>query len=559
MTMAQPAEIREQTNQFRRFWQWLVERIWLLTGYYVLVKENRDLWRERPDIRRKILINVAYFWGYGWLFASGAIILWWKLNYLLPFFSLALAALVFLAFYLTYGRTQTALTMAAFVTAVVVFWLLMINMPIFIFSEGDLSTSPLTIPFAGRGGFYVPYTLWGLGWIVFIYFIMLSMPIWMIKINYGEVYLVEDEGAYPEGFRLVSRPNPKVDRVIIDTLVAGGIPRDLIDTFIRFNGPVYMRRTLADKVTSETDLATRRTLQQLFDQAADRARTTPPVLWVSALDNERLLWDRKRSVRVSQVIDQLVTKDGHPVAISLEFSCSFDPESIRKPEFRLSMASVRSLETMDERISSVMKAGAISAARLYFIGLPLRAALTQGTVEEFRRDFPQQMEGFQGLGIVVNPASVLCHPIIAPEVQMAETEMLAARAKALTQTAKLQALIENVMLHGVPPDLLAGLLFLDQSTSGTNKAFQMNSQTDVIPLPEATNQQQARYIYQKFRGDLPAEYVPELPAGGMGFLPPGTDSEKRNPPADKDDSDDDDWSQRGGRFTSNIGSPKKPR
>ncbi len=379
------------------------------------------------------------------------------------------------------------------------------------------------------------------------------MPIWMIKINYGEVYLVEDEGAYPEGFRLISRPNPKVDREVVNTLVAGGIPRDLIETFVRFNGPAYMRRTLADKITSETDLATRRMLQQLFDQAADRARTTPPVLWVSALDNERLLWDRKRSVKVNQVIDQLVTKDGHPVVISLEFSCSFDPEAIRKPEFRLGMSAIRSLGAMENHIRAVMQAGSISAARLYFIGLPLRAALTQGTVEEFRRDFPQLMEGFQGLGIVVNPSSVLCHPVIAPEVQEAETEMLAARARALTDTAKLQALIEKVMLHGVPADLLAGLLFLDQSTSGTTKAFQLSSQADVMPLPEATNQQQARYIYQKFRGDIPGEYVPDLPPVIRGQLASGEDKEDPVPPPRKPD-----WSQRGDRYTSNIGDRKKP-
>ncbi|MBZ0300812.1 MAG: hypothetical protein K8J31_13765, partial [Anaerolineae bacterium] len=317
--VAQPARITPQPNAWQRFWQWLTEKIWLLTGHYVLVKANRRLWRERPDIRRKILINLACFWAYGWVLASGAIILWWRFNYLLPFFSLGLAASIFLFFYLMYGRTQTALTMAAFVTVVLIFWLFMINVPVFMFGENDVNASPLAALFAGRGGFQLFYLLWGLGWIGFIYVIMLSMPIWMIKINYGEVYLVEDEHAYPETFRLVSRPSPKVDREVIGALVSVGVPRDLIETFVRFNGPAYMRVTLADKVGPETDLVTRRMLQSLFDQAADRARTTPPVLWVSALDNERLIWDRKRSVHLNDLlIDQLVTKDGHPVRIALE-------------------------------------------------------------------------------------------------------------------------------------------------------------------------------------------------------------------------------------------------
>jgi hypothetical protein len=552
--VAQPAQVQPPPTRWQQFWQWVIEKIWLLSGHYLLVKKNRDLWRERPDIRRKIMINIGWFWAYGWILASGAILLWWRFNYLLPFFSLGLAAGVFLFFYLVYGRTQTALTMAAFLSIVVIFWLLMVNIPVFLFGANDVHLSPLALFFADFGGFYAPYMLWGLGWIVFVYFVMLSMPIWMITIHYGEVYLVEDQHTYPDHFRLISRPSPKVDKEVINGLVAGGLPRDLIDTFIRFNGPTYMRKPLADKIGPDADHVTRRMLQLLFEQAADRARTTAPVLWVSALDNERLIWDRKRSVSVNDlIIDQLVTKDGHPIKILLEFSCSFDPESIRKPEFRLGLVNIRSIQQMEDRIRAVISAGAISTARLYFIHLPLRDALTQGAIEDFRGDFPLLMEAFQSLGIVVNSASVLCRPVIDPEVQLAETEYLASRAAALKDTAKLQALIDKVMLHGVPPDLLAGLLFLDQSTTGPNKAFQLKSETDIRPLPEATNQQQARYLYQKFRGDVPRDYVPELPAGTQKELPPGDD---RDDTLDASQSRPD-WFGRGDRFNSNIGDQKK--
>jgi hypothetical protein len=554
--MAQPADsdIQQQANWLRQQWERFVSLLRLLTGYYLLYR--LELWRERPDIRRKVLINIASLWGYAWIAVSALVIMGWRYNYLLPMFSVLGVVFVFLLFFIAQGHDQSALTLAASMTAVFVFWLVMVNLPVFIYRGVDVHAAPLLMLFGSQLGAYLPYAIWGLVWIVFIYIVMLSMPVWVIKINYGEVYLVEDSHIYPEGFRLDSRPSPKVDRSVIDALVAGGIPKDLIDTFIRFNGPVYMRQTLVDKMGKEPDVVTQRNLELLFAQAADRSHTAPPILWVSALDNERLIWDRKRSVPVTVLIDQLVTKDGHPVKIELEFKCSFDPESIRSPEFRLGLKSIRSTDDMARRVEDVMRAGAISAARLYFVRLPLRDALTQGAVEDFRRDFPGLMAGFQSLGIVINPSSVSCRPVIDPEVQFEETRMLASRARALSETAKLQALIDKVILQGVPPDLLAGLLFLDQSTSGSNKAFQISSDTDVLPLPEASNQQQARYLYHKFRGDVPREAIPELPTGDIRVLPAGDDDQQDGaaPPADQRD-----WSQRGDRFTSNIGDQKKRR
>jgi hypothetical protein len=115
----------------------------------------------------------------------------------------------------------------------------------------------------------------------------------------------------------------------------------------------------------------------------------------------------------------------------------------------------------------------------------------------------------------------------------------------------LQALIEKVMLHGVPAELLAGLLYLDQSTSGTTKSYQMISNPDVITLPEANHQQQARYIYQKFQGDIPGEMVPQLPVSPPELLPPGDQSGATPKP------DEDEWTGLGQRRTSNVGNRKK--
>ena len=553
--IAQPADqvLGEELHWFKRLSRQIVGLFRLFTGYYVRSGESRTLWRERPDIRRKILLSLAILWGEAWVVAAGVIALLWNYDFLLPFMSLFLVVLVFAGTYIAFGRSRVSSVIAGYITAILTFWLIMINAPVFFFDDRASLPALLGLLFDSRYAF-PSYVLWGWAWILFIYVIMLFMPIWMIAIKHGEVYLVKDESIYPEGFRLDSRPGPRVDKDVIEVLVNSGIQRELINSFMRFNGPAYMRKALADQMRPDADVVARRMLQSLFDQAADRSRTiATPTLWVSAMDNERLIWDRKQSIPVKLVIDQLVTKDSHPVKIELQFNFSFDPEAIRKPEFRHGLVKINSMDAMKTLLQSVLEAGATSIARLYFIRLPLRAALTQGSVEEFRRDFPQRMAGFQSLGILIQPKSVSCRPLIDPEVQRAETEMLASQAQALADTARLQALIEKVMLHGVPPELLAGLMFLDQSTTGVNKTYQMISNPDLISLPEADRQQQARYIYQKFQGDLPREMVPEISANSPELLPPGD----QGGPVNEGEEEDKDWTGHSQRRISNIGDRKK--
>ncbi len=510
--LAQSADYRleQQTGWLNSLARSIVNLFRLITGYYIRSRSSRVLWRERPDIRQKILLNTAILWGEAWTLTAIGVFAFWDYNFLLPFASLFLLVTFCAGFFVLLGRNRAAAVIAGTLAAMLLFWLVMINAPIFFLNDPQslppllalLVDSPLATP---------AYVLWGWAWILFIYVILLFMPVWMIEIKHGEVYLVQDDSSTPEGFRLDSRPGPRVDKEVVEVLVDSGVPRDLIDSFIRFNGPAYMRKVLVDKLKPDTDVVTKRMLRQLFEQAADRSRTiVRPILWVSAMDNERLLWDRKQLVKCQLVIDQLVTKDGHPVQVELQFSFSFDPEAIRKPEFRHSLVNIRSMDAMKAVLREVLEAGATSVARLYFIRLPLRAALTQGSVEDFRRDFPQEMTGFQSLGIVIQPETTQCRPLMDPEVQRAEIDMLASRARALADTARLQALIDKVMLQGVPADLLGGLLMLD-SSAGPNRVYQLNSRADLLPLPEANPQQQARYIYHKFRGDLPGEVIPELP------------------------------------------------
>src|SRR5690606_1419683 len=197
-----------------------------------------------------------YAWTAGCLLIMSA----WNFNFMLPFVSVFLALAVFGLLYLMFGRNRASLVLAGHILILVVFWLMMINAPIFVLK--DLNRfSLLSLNILNP---QLSYILWGWVWIALVYIIVLFMPIWMVEIQYGDVYLVRDESN--ERFHLDSRAGPRVDREVIEALVAGGIPRDVISTFIRFNGPVYMRTSLLEKVNSDTDLVTRRMLQTLFEQ-----------------------------------------------------------------------------------------------------------------------------------------------------------------------------------------------------------------------------------------------------------------------------------------------------
>ena len=436
------------------FWtklsQSVVSILKIITLRYVFNHEN---WKESPATRVRILLSFAFLWGYSWILTAILLYNFWRFIFIFPYFCALVVAAVFAGFYLAYGRTRAALNLAFTITALVIFWFVLVNLPIILF---DGPIQPLYL------------SVWGLIWIGIITVASLFLPIWMIGIRPNEIYYYEDRQVEPDGYQLVSRPRPQIDPNTYRALIAcPRITAEELDRFIDFNGPVYMRQGLLQKV-DESDYVSRRMLQQLFHQIDHPSRPLDTVLWVSAMDRVWLMWDTGDTVWCSFHVRQLITRDGHPVDMYLQFGFAFDPNAIQRPETRLKLRDIRSRDELKDQLLAKIENAAKGIAQLYFIDLSLRDALTSGSVKNFGGTFVEKMAWTRLDGITVQAGTVQCTPILHKDVLEAEVQMLASRARALSETARVQALIDKIIMQGVPPELLAGLLYLDRGSYGEN-------------------------------------------------------------------------------------------
>jgi hypothetical protein len=433
--------------------------------------------------RKTILAYLLFFWILGWT-------VWMVLFALLPSrLHLALLALTVLGLIVVCVGIWLALNGGSGKTAL---W-------------GAITTAALFAAFGLIVMLILPpwFPQIGLMWaggtltIYILGFISLFIPFWHVEIKPGQIFLLQ-KGLDVEYLKC---PRPKVDKELVKKLLDAGMPGDLLDNFLDYGGPDFMREELLNRGGQ----AGREGVQELFKQVDAPENRPPGPRRVSALQDVWLLWDKSRTVNVSMRLEQIITREGSPVNMLLEFSFVFDPEAIRlKPDFRLSLPKWRSVEALEAVLRTVMENAVRRIARPFFVEVPLQSALTIGSVNAFRAELPGKLNWTRPtLGITVKAETVQCTPIIHETVQEAETSMIAARAKAQADMARLQALLDQVMLAGVPPKLLAGLLLLDQ---GSDTFLNVPQQADVLDLPEANEAQLRRFLQSKYG------YVPQVPA-----------------------------------------------
>ena len=129
----------------------------VITLRYVFDHEN---WKESPATRVRILLSFACLWGYLWIATS---LLLYTVSGASFSSSLIFCALVVIAVFTgsvpgMYGRTRSALNLAFTITALVVFWFVLVNLPIILF-DGPIQPIHMIV--------------WGTIWIVII---MLQPP-----------------------------------------------------------------------------------------------------------------------------------------------------------------------------------------------------------------------------------------------------------------------------------------------------------------------------------------------------------------------------------------------
>ena len=395
-----------------------------LFGLKALKMWRNEDWMLGPDKRRTILSSLCLVWGLAWAVAAVLIQVGYDYHYLLPYFNGIIFTVFFIASYLILGRSRTSFVVTITLSIIYWFWVVLISLPLFFTDpRPDLGVAFL-VPRSTAAVSIIAYTVWGWFWIAFSWLVMIFMPIWNLQIAHGQVFLV--------GKGYVSRPGVQIEPAIITQLVNAGMNRKLIERYIHFDGPRYMHQQLWASVGNSVDATTHAAIHEFIRQVADPARRiVPPVLWFSAVDNVGVFWDKTQSLAFNKslatsmstsalppdsampvlsqphepqpgdavVIDQLVTRDGHPIEVELKFSCSFDPEANSVPEFRRALNSAfKKGGNIRAILDSVVRARSIGVARTYFVELPLQSALTEGTIQRFRAEFPAFMQPLEIFG-----------------------------------------------------------------------------------------------------------------------------------------------------------------
>ncbi|MBI5668661.1 MAG: hypothetical protein HZC41_11700 [Chloroflexi bacterium] len=467
------------------------ERHWPLhqqrRAFWPRLSEALKNHRVDARYRRLILYYFGFFWIIGWT-------LWVLLTAPLPLFRLPLTLLSFLVvvgaivlIWLALDQRQTSLWAAG--TAVGLFALFVLAVSVFL-----------------RPVMNQPALLWAWG-TLFIYLIgalALLVPIWHVDIKPGEIFLIEDRQVKPEGFRLEKRPRPKVDPALLDAVRRAGIPPDRLEKFLDYGGPRFMREELINTVRPQ-ELPMLQAFFQQVDQNQPKVTLRAP-----AVQKFRLVWNRADVIRVGPInIENLITKEGNTVAIELDFASTYSPFDIREPEARLKLAEWESVEAMKHHHAELLAWKARRAAQHYFVDIPLQSALTDGSIKKFCARLEDELQWAKDVfGITVKQEAVQCRPIIPTEVQQAETQMLASRPNAQAETARLQALLEQVFKYQVPPRLLAGLMMADR---GVEKTVQ-STLGDMLELPEPTGDQRKTYFQQKYNDQQPKLEGEDTPA-----------------------------------------------
>ncbi len=443
-------------------------RAWTLEPY----REAKKNWKTVPQARVIILLYLARFWFFIW---SGWAILGYALGVDARLWLLAmlLAGIITTVGLFIFKGTRPGF---AFLSLAAI-WLILVAISCF------TSGSWLVI--------------WGIGSLLLlgIFAGSLFLPFWTLEVGQNDVYITEDKTYHNEGFMLKSRSGPTIDAQLRDKLIDAGVPPDSLNRFLKFGAPRFMEAELKEKLKAGSEPL----FNQLWAQVDDPKHRAINIIHVAAMDRVWLLWDKGRKMTVNIRLDQVITEGGSPVNIQLQFDFAFDPETIRAPEFRLLLNKWKSMDDLETVLKGAMEGAARKEVKLHFVNIPLDSALTKGSIERFREVLAAKFSWSKDqLGIVVRADNIQCTPLIHETVQEAETKMIAARAQAQADLARMKELLNHVILGGVPPKLLAGLMMMDQ---GVDTMSLTHRGDDMLNLPDADDTQ--RFLFYKNKYGFP--------------------------------------------------------
>ena len=180
----------------------------------------------------------------------------------------------------------------------------------------------------------------------------------------------------------------------------------------------------------------------------------------------------------------------------LRYACSFSPNDVKAPTFRLLIPEWHDRESIESIVREIIDPEVDEDARTFFKSISFNQ-VHKGASRVFKEQFPARITAqmFPHLGIRIEAWSVKCQPIIDKEYrhssQQAEAQRLELeleRERRLVELAPIERLIQMYMIDGVPLQLLAWFAHQERGRG--------YRPPDLEQLRDVDIKQRARYVYR---------------------------------------------------------------
>lgn len=296
--------------------------------------------------------------------------------------------------------------------------------------------------------------IWGL-WVI-----SLTLPIWVIEMEPGEVFYHRPIHQRPYRYQLIGLDIRNDSQVRRNDDLAPDDPR--MPNFVRpfvVTSPVMQH---AAQVALNIDF-----------------------IWVRPVDELHLLWKLEKRVSIEHEVRDIITNDNSNFTLWIKAAASHDPRKITSPTLLLRLPTINSPAELDGILSKSLLEAVEKAARLYFInktaaeargqdgviGFRSRLAAIAKTLNEATNGGPPEGDELynifkglkEGLGLSLLESSLNSTPTISPTVRGAAETAAARYDAARADLATTNDIIERAARNDIDAQYLLYTRLIERS------------------------------------------------------------------------------------------------
>jgi len=270
------------------------------------------------------------------------------------------------------------------------------------------------------------------GWVSIglVWFVSLTLPVWVVEIEPGEVLYFRPITHRPYKYELVSCPVQRIEAVLQPNERGNLRPSGAVASIFQF-----MDSAASTHQVSQIELAI-------------------DYLWVRPVDELRLLWKMEKNIMVETQIRDIVTRDQSAFTLWLKVGATLDPTKIRGRNFLLQIPRIETPAKLEATMKGIIQDNVDKAAREYFIQRSSVEARGEAGVTGFRSQVATLLISLSdNLGLTFVESMINSTPVLSQEQRAAADRAAAAPEYARAELATTDALVERAMGGSAPHQL----------------------------------------------------------------------------------------------------------